>query len=74
MKDVAKYLFLRYAEVDVLIIGVGALMNNSIHVQIEIVKFWNLRSKAENKNIPQHTFQNIDNSSFTKKKKMLCCV
>lgn len=71
MKDVGKYLFLRYAEVDILIIGVGALVNNSIHVQIEIVKFWNLRSKKK-KSLNIH-FNTLNNASF-KKKNMLCCV
>lgn len=47
MKDVGKNLLLRNAKVDILIIWVGALMNNPIHVQIEIVKLWNLKSEKE---------------------------
>lgn len=44
MKDVCKNLFLRNAKVDILIIRVGALMDNSIHVKVEIVEFWNLKT------------------------------
>lgn len=45
MEDVSKNLLLRNAKVDILVVRVGALMNNPVHVQIEIVKFWNLKSK-----------------------------
>lgn len=44
MKDVCKNLFLRNAKVDILIIRVGALMDDSIHVKVEIVEFWNLKT------------------------------
>lgn len=44
MKDVCKNLFFRNAKVDILIIRVGALMDNSIHVKVEIVEFWNLKT------------------------------
>lgn len=43
MEDVSKYLFLRDAKVDILIIRVRALVDDAVHVQIEIVKLWNLR-------------------------------
>lgn len=45
MEDVSKNLLLRNAKVDILVVRVGALMNNPVHVQIEIVKFWNLESE-----------------------------
>lgn len=54
MEDVSKNLFLRDAKMDILIIGVGALVDDAIHVQIEIVKFWNLRRKKK-KYIHIHT-------------------
>lgn len=46
MENVCKDLLLRNAKVDVFIIWVGALMNNSIHVKIEIVEFGNLKNNA----------------------------
>lgn len=53
MEDVCKDLLLRNTKVDILVIRVGALMNNSIHVKIEIVEFGNLekqwkKSKCKN--------------------------
>lgn len=43
MEDVSKNLFLRNAKVDIFVVGVGTLMDDPVHVQIEIVKFWNLK-------------------------------
>lgn len=43
MEDVSKNLFLRNTEVDILVIWMRTLMDDAIHVQIEIVKFWNLK-------------------------------
>ena len=43
MEDVCKNLFLRDAKVDIFVVGVGTLVDNPIHVQIEIVKLWDLR-------------------------------
>lgn len=42
VEDVSKNLLLRDAKMDILIIWMGALMNDPIHVQIEIVKLWYL--------------------------------
>lgn len=50
MEDVSKNLFLRNAKVDILVIRVGTLMDDPIHVQIEIVKFWNLKNERGGKN------------------------
>ncbi len=49
MEDVGENLFLRNAKVDILVVGVGTLMDNPIHVQIEIVKFGNLKRERNNK-------------------------
>lgn len=46
VEDVCKNLLLRNSKVDILVIGMGALMNNSIHVKIEIVEFGNLKNSA----------------------------
>lgn len=46
VEDVCKNLLLRNAKVDILVIRVGALMNNSIHVKIEIVEFGNLKNNV----------------------------
>lgn len=52
VEDVCKNLLLRNSKVDILVIGVGALMNDSIHVQIEIVEFGNLwKNNALNKTV-----------------------
>lgn len=48
MEDVSKNLLLRNAKVNILIIWVWTLMNNPVHVQIEIVKFWNLKRGGKN--------------------------
>lgn len=45
MEDVCKNLFLRDAKVDVLVIGMGTLVDNPIHVQIQIVKLWDLKNR-----------------------------
>lgn len=45
MEDVCKNLFLRDAKVDILIVWVRTLVDDAIHVQIEIVKLWNLRTE-----------------------------
>lgn len=47
MEDVCKNLLLRNAKVDIFVIRVGALMNNPIHVQIEIVEFRNLKNNKQ---------------------------
>lgn len=49
VEDVSEDLFLGDAEVDVLIVGVGTLVNDPIHVQVEIVEFWNLKRKKQTK-------------------------
>lgn len=48
MEDVGKNLLLGNAKVDILIVRVGTLVDNPIHIQIEIVKLWNLRRKKQN--------------------------
>ena len=50
VEDVSKNLFLRNAKVNVLVIRVGTLVDDPIHVQIEIVKLWNLEKKKEKQN------------------------
>lgn len=42
MEDVCKNLFLRNAKVDILIVWVRTLVDDAVHVQIEVVKLWNL--------------------------------
>lgn len=47
MEDVSKNLLLRDAKVDIFIVGVRALVDDAVHVQIEIVKLWNLREERK---------------------------
>lgn len=47
MENVSENLFLRDAEVNVLIIWVGALVDDAIHIQVEIVELWNLREERK---------------------------
>lgn len=47
MEDVSENLLLGNAEVDILIIWMGALMDDPIHVQIQIVKLWNLQENQK---------------------------
>lgn len=42
MEDVCKNLFLRNAKVDIFIVWVRTLVDDAVHVQIEVVKLWNL--------------------------------
>lgn len=49
VEDVGKNLLLRNSEVDILVVGVGALMDDSIHVEIEIVEFRNLKNDTQSK-------------------------
>lgn len=43
MKDIGKNLIFWDSEVDIVIIWMWALMYNAIHVQVQVVKFWNLQ-------------------------------
>ena len=43
MEYVAVYLFLSDTKVSIRIIGMRAHMNDAIHIQIQVVKFWNLK-------------------------------
>lgn len=45
MENVCKNLLFGDAEVNVFIIWMRTLMDDPIHVQIEIVKFWDLEKK-----------------------------
>ena len=43
IKDIVENLVLRDAKRWVVIIGVGADVDDAIHVQIEVIKLWNLQ-------------------------------
>lgn len=47
VEDIREDLLLGNAEVHILIVWVGALVYNPVHVQIEVVKLWNLRKKEQ---------------------------
>ena len=42
MENISNNLFLRDSEMDIVIIWVGAIMDDAIHIKIEVVKFWDL--------------------------------
>lgn len=54
MKNILKYLFFSNAKLNVCIIRMGAIMDNSVHIQIEIVEFRNLLNKMYLVNILLH--------------------
>ena len=41
-ENVIEYLIVWYAEGGVIIIGVGAGMDDTVHVKVEVIKLWNL--------------------------------
>ena len=41
-ENVVEYLVVRYTEGGVIIIRVGAGMDDTIHVKVEVIKLWNL--------------------------------
>lgn len=45
MKNVSENLLLRDAKMHILVVWVGTLVNDPVHVQIEIVKFRNLKKE-----------------------------
>lgn len=49
MEDIGKDFLLGNAEVDILVVRVGTLVDDPVHVQIEIVKFWNLNRERKMK-------------------------
>lgn len=48
MKDILKYLFLCNSEVWIIILRMRANVNNAVHVQVEIVKLWDLQYNRTN--------------------------
>lgn len=53
MENVGKNLLLRDAEVDVLVVGVGALMNDAVHVQVEVIELGNLGRRCVSNNLEE---------------------
>ena len=47
MKDVFEYLLVRDAEVWVIVVGVRTRVNDAVHIQVEVVKLWDLRWHAK---------------------------
>ena len=44
VEDILEYLFLRDAEVRVVVLGMGAYVDHAIEIQVQVVKLWNLKS------------------------------
>ena len=43
VENIFEDLFFCYSEVRVIIIGMRAIMNDSVHIQIQVIKFWDLQ-------------------------------
>ena len=44
MHDIKKYLFFSNAEMSIGVIRMAAGVDNTVHIEIKIVKFWNLNN------------------------------
>lgn len=45
VKNVSKDFVIWNSEVNIIIIRMGTLMYNPIHIQVQVIKFWNLKRK-----------------------------
>lgn len=66
VKNIGKNLIFWDSEVDIVIIWMWTLMYNAIHVQVQVVKFWNLQMPqlappGECSHCPRHTWEHSGN-------------